>query len=266
MKFSIIVVSLNAGEELQKTINSVLSQSCQDFEIVVKDGGSQDGSIQKLPPSEKIHLYVRKDRSIYDAMNQAVEYAGGEYFLFLNCGDYLMDEKVLESVKQALEEEQEPIGILYGNQYERHLQSVIYANPQLTPFACYRNIPCHQTCFYHRSLFASRAYDLQYPVRADYEHFLWCYFEKKTRLKYVDTIICSYEGAGFSETKEHLKAAKKEHTKITATYVSVEQRALFRGILILTLQPLRTAIANSTMFSGIYNRLKTAIYRWKHTS
>ena len=105
MRFSVIVVSLNAGEELKKTVESVLAQKYADFEIVVKDGGSTDGSTDLLPADARIRLIVKKDRSIYDAMNQAVQEAKGEYFLFLNCGDYLYQETVLGSVAKAAAKE-----------------------------------------------------------------------------------------------------------------------------------------------------------------
>ena len=177
--------------------------------------------------------------------------------------DYLYEDRTLEKVANAIMEADTMPGIIYGNQYERNLGTQVYSNPKITPFTCYRNIPCHQTCFYRKELFETRGYDLQFPVRADYEHFLWCYFEKKTVLVHLEEIVCSYEGAGFSETKEHLKMAKKEHHKITKMYLSIPQRIVFRSILLLTLQPLRTTIANSKRLSGIYNRVKSLIYQKK---
>lgn len=263
MKFSIIIVSLNPGKELRNTVNSVYKQTHKDWEIIIKDGGSNDGAIEKLLKNPRMKVVVKKDQSIYDAMNQALSYVTGEYLLFLNCGDYLYEDRTLEKVANAIMEADTMPGIIYGNQYERNLGTQVYSNPKITPFTCYRNIPCHQTCFYRKELFETRGYDLQFPVRADYEHFLWCYFEKKTVLVHLEEIVCSYEGAGFSETKEHLKMAKKEHHKITKMYLSIPQRIVFRSILLLTLQPLRTTIANSKRLSGIYNRVKSLIYQKK---
>ena len=87
IKFSIIVVCLNAGEKLHKTLESVLRQSYTGFEILVKDGMSTDGSIEALPQEDAIRVVRQKDKSIYDAMNQAILLAEGDYLLFLNCGD-----------------------------------------------------------------------------------------------------------------------------------------------------------------------------------
>ena len=85
--FSIIVVCLNPGEKLLQTLQSIQKQEFRDYEIVLKDGGSTDGSLQKLYPEQSGLLVVTKpDRGIYDAMNQAVEEAKGRFVFFLNCG------------------------------------------------------------------------------------------------------------------------------------------------------------------------------------
>ena len=258
VKFSIIVVCLNAGGELHKTVESILSQNYDDYEIIVKDGGSKDGSVEKLPQHPKLHVIVQGDKSIYDAMNQAVKLATGEYFIFLNCGDYFY-ENVLAGVAGRIAAE-EP-AVYYGNLYQRRLGTEVYSYREITPFTCYRNVPCHQTCFYHRSLFEERAYDLKYKGRADYEHFLYCYFEKKAKMIYMPVIVSSYEGGGFSETKEHLKLSKAEHREITGKYLTRGQLFRYRAIMLLTLQPLRTFVANNKVFSGGYNRIKKVIYR-----
>lgn len=262
MKFSIIVVSLNPGDKLRKTIESVQAQTFQDYEILIKDGGSGDGSVKpylEASESPKLRVCVRPDKSIYDAMNQAVKLAAGEYFLFLNCGDYLYDSEVLRKAAEKIDGEFP--AIYYGDLYQRNLNTQINSCREITPFTCYRNIPCHQTCFYHRSLFEERGYDLSYPVRADYEHFLYCYFTRKAKTVYMPLLVSSYEGAGFSETREHLRDAKAEHRKITGKYLTNAQRFGYRAVMILTLQPLRTFIANNKTLSKYYNRLKTFLYR-----
>ena len=85
--FSIIVVCLNPGEKLLQTLQSIQKQEFRDYEIVLKDGGSTDGSLQKLDPEQSgLHVVRKPDRGIYDAMNQAVEEAKGHFVFFLNCG------------------------------------------------------------------------------------------------------------------------------------------------------------------------------------
>lgn len=253
MKFSVITVCLNAGERLLETVQSTLAQTDGDFEILIKDGGSTDGALEKLPEDDRIRVVTQKDKSIYDAMNQAVQLASGEYFIFMNCGDLFMDEKVLENARKCMDKTQ--ADIFYGNQYLRKQKCTVPSPKEITDFVCYRNIPCHQVCFYHRRLFEERGYDLQFPVRADYEHFLWCKYRKNAKFAYMDFPVSAYEGDGFSETKENIKAAKLEHKKITGMYIGTKC-ILYKMIMIITLQPLRKKLADSEIFSGMYQKIK----------
>lgn len=260
MRFSIVVVSLNAGEELYKTIESILNQTYTDYEILVKDGMSEDGSVEKLPVDDRIRLIRRKDTSIYDAMNQALKEAKGNYYIFLNCGDYFYDEKVLARITK--EAAGHPADIYYGNLYRRQLRVVDESPHVITDFVCYRNIPCHQACVYNRRLFDNRSYKLCYPVRADYEHFLWCRYQAQAVFHYMPFVIASYEGGGFSETKENLKRSEKEHKEITRIYLG-KKCYFYRLAMIVTLQPLRRWVARNPFLSGGYQRMKGLLYRWK---
>lgn len=254
MRFSIIVVSLNPGERLKKTINSIQSQTFTDYEIVIKDGGSKDGSIALYEHSldERIKFFNMKDSSIYDAMNQAVEKCSGDYYIFLNCGDIFENDTVLEDMNKYMSNNK---GIYYGDLKREDTEGIIASPRKITDFVCYRNIPCHQVCFYRRDLFSERGYELKYPVRADYEHFLYCRYERHQEMIYVPVTVCLYEGEGFSETKEHEKAAKKEHKEITAKYLK-GKCILYKLIMILTLQPLRKLMSKS----GFYQRIRGVIY------
>lgn len=104
IKFSIITVCLNAGQDLIDTVENTLNQSYDNFEIIVKDGFSKDGSIEKLPYNDKIKLIQKKDTGIYDAMNQGIEAATGDYLIFMNCGDWFYDGSVLERIDAAIKE------------------------------------------------------------------------------------------------------------------------------------------------------------------
>ena len=77
--FSIVVVCLNEGERLKKTIKNIRKQTYDNYEIIVKDGLSKDGSLETLPEDERIKVYCLKDTGIYDAMNQAVDKVSGDY-------------------------------------------------------------------------------------------------------------------------------------------------------------------------------------------
>lgn len=68
--------------------------------------------------------------------------------------------------------------IFYGDQFNQQQNSPVHSAPVMNDFTCYRNVPCHQVCFYDAQLFAQRGYDTDYRVRADYEHFLYCIYDK----------------------------------------------------------------------------------------
>lgn len=264
MTFSIIVVCYNAGSKLQKTIESIRRQTEKDYEIIVKDGLSTDGSVEALSPEENMKVFCRKDKGIYDAMNQAVEHAVGRYLFFLNCGDYFQDETVLARVKQEIEKKDRKPRILYGNILERSTGAYVMSNPQIDDFACYRNVPCHQACFYDRRLLKKRGFRICYKVRADYEHFLWCYYRARASMDYMPVTIVSYEGGGFSETKENKRCSAVEHAHIVSKYMSRKQIMQYRLVLFLTLAPLRTYLASNQVTAGIYQGLKRRVYGGKY--
>lgn len=267
--YSIIVVCLNAGKRLQDTVESIFEQDYNKFEVIVKDGGSSDGSIERLKDSftdERLHIYIQKDTGIYDAMNQAIKLANGAYFLFLNAGDSFYNNTVLNKITDEIEKkkkENKRVDVIYGNLYHKLLDTFIFAAPTINDFACYRNVPCHQTCFYHRSLFTARGYNTKYNVRADYEHFLWCYYKKKALFYYVPVTIAAYEGGGYSETKENKKRSAHQHQEIVVHYMGKKKVTKYRFIMLLTFAPIRSAIAESKYLSGMYNGLKTAVYKMK---
>lgn len=270
--YSILVVCLNAGQRLPDTIDSILGQTYENYEIIIKDGASTDGSVEQVKSRyaeymERIRIISQRDAGIYDAMNQACSCAQGDYYLFLNTGDSFYDEYVLEKITSGILEKKAVLGaypdIVYGNMYHKALDSVIYAAPQINDFTCYRNVPCHQTCFYHKGMFAERGYEPKYNVRADYEHFLWCFYEKKAKISYLPVLTASYEGGGYSETKEHRRQSAVQHKEITQHYMGKRKALKYRLIMLLTLAPLRSVIADNKYLSGIYNGLKTMIYRLK---
>ena len=264
MTFSIIVVCLNAGEKLRETIESILSQTEQDYEIIIKDGGSTDEItrtyLDKMHGGQ-IRVYCDKDAGIYDAMNQAVQYVRGDYVLFLNCGDCFYDNRVLARIKEQISQVREQRCIFYGNIHERRTDTFVQSNPVIDDFACYRNVPCHQACLYAAELLREKPFDTAYAVRADYEHFLWCYYKGRTKMVYMPITVALYEGGGFSEKKENEKRSQQEHRKITSIYMSAAKVRKYRLIMFMTLAPLRTWIARNPVTAGVYQTVKKKLYQ-----
>ena len=276
--FSIVVVSLNPGKRLKETLQSILKQTYNSYEVIIKDGGSTDGSLDFLEEEKLLDEYPQiclvreKDKSIYDGMNQALSYVTGQYVQFLNCGDFFYDENVLQKAADFIEEditivkESGVFGggststIYYGNQYNLLQKSVVTSAPQMNNFACYRNVPCHQVCFYDKRLFEKRAYLTKYTVRADYEHFLYSVYEEKARTFSMPVTVCIYEGGGYSETKENRKKSSLQHKEITSKYLG-KKAVKYRLIMLLTLSGLRGKIAENPRLSKFYNAVKSAVYK-----
>lgn len=269
--FSIIVVALNPGEKLKETLDSVKMQEYRDYEIIIKDGGSKDGALDELEKTgyfsdfPSITVVREKDAGIYDGMNQAITHVTGKYVQFLNCGDCFYDEKVLGNVAELIagtgkEEGMGVPAVFYGNQYNRLQESIITSAPQINDFTCYRNVPCHQVCFYSADLFKERAFDVKYTVRADYEHFLYSVYDKNAKTYAMPYIICFYEGGGYSETKENRKKSAMQHKEITKKYLG-KKALLYRMVMVLSMATLRTVIAENPVLAKPYNALKTMIYK-----
>ena len=267
MFLAVIVVSYNPGERLQVTLRSLLAQEERDFRVIVKDAGSTDGS-EKLAQKElsdpRVRYVSQADSGIYDGMNQALELlfseaAKGEtklpeWIYFLNCGDLLHDAKVLGRVREALPEGSGQIA--YGDIIEMRTGQRVTANPHMDAFACFRNVPCHQACFYRASLMYRERFETKWRVRADYEHFLRCVLSRQVRTQSLGLAICDYEGGGFSESAEGRKRSAEEHREITARYYTGAQRFRYRAYLILTLQPLRAFLAGNRVTAGLYQGIR----------
>lgn len=272
----ILIVSLNPGERLRLTLDSIFEQTTENLNIVIKDGGSKDGSLTSLKEEgyfeghDNVTVIESKDAGIYDGMNQAIEAMKdmlgnssedrkGQYCMFLNCGDTFADEHVLENVMPHLSEQEKP-HIFYGDQYNIVQKSVVSSAPEINEFSLYRNVPCHQVCFYDVRLFDERGYKPEYTVRADYEHFLYCCYKRQAVCEHIDVVVCNYEGGGYSETAANRKKSALQHKEITREYMG-KRATKYRMIMLLTLAPLRTKIAESPVLSKPYNRIKSAIYK-----
>jgi glycosyltransferase involved in cell wall biosynthesis len=312
--FKIIVVSFNAGENLIKTINSIKEQTFDSWEVIVKDGLSTDGSIDKLrdelmidadtgiSKDGKFRFVSEKDTGIYDAMNTALNIlsfemdyrkktpdimtgvstdtgenktevtnngaaqAEGSYVYFLNCGDYLKDKDTLKRVHDAIVDstpEASKKHIFYGDIYERITGQVVASNPKMDDFACYRNVPCHQACFYDIRLMMAEHFDTTWHIRADYEHFLRCVYIDKAVTTYVPVTVADYEGGGYSESGNAKVVSERERKQIVSRYLPKGKVLKYDLIMLITLAPLRTKIARSPKTAGIYNALKSLIYNRK---
>lgn len=199
MKLSIITVNLNNAAGFQKTAESIVSQTYQDFEWIVIDGGSTDGSKELIEQySDHIAYWVsEKDSGIYNAMNKGVKVARGEYLQFLNSGDWLADDHVLADVFTAHFESP----IVYGNVYQmngdRVARSKIYG--ELSFEQMLSSSISHQSSFISRELLRIYPYNENYKIVSDWEFWLKMIL-LGVDFQHVDRYISCYDLNGISET------------------------------------------------------------------
>ena len=178
----------------------------------------------------------------------------------MNCGDKFYDDKVLQKIAHVINDTPD-CGIYYGDTFCDKTGDLVAAPTQITGFTCYRNIPCHQACFYHRDMFSDKNFEPDYKIRADYDHFLHCFYRKGAKPLYAGITVASYEGGGYSESKKNKKRDKLEHTIITEEYMTKAELMKYKAAMAVTLAPVRKLIADTPALSGAYQGTKRIIYK-----
>lgn len=242
IKFCILIVTLNAEKEICKTIDSINLQSYQNYEVIIKDGGSTDSTLDFVPTDPRYRVVNKNDISVYDGMNQALHYATGQYLIFLNAGDSFYDKDTLKDIASYIESKKpiEPC-VLYGD-YCRNHEYIQRQKGRLTSFLLYRRPLCHQSVLYHRDVFMyGEQYDINYSISADHDLSLRLW-RKKVPFYHTGVVICHYLGGGISETKKGLKKAKIEKNNIVKNYYSWNENIVYKFIVFCSFNLVRSWI------------------------
>jgi len=257
--FSIITVCLNSGDNLKNTVNSILTQENADFELIIKDGGSNDNSLDQIPLDNRIKLIISVDSGIYDAMNQALSYAAGEYILFLNSGDYFYDRFVLDSFYNSITNNDFP-GLIYCDYTTTGLGEYVQSPLKLTKFFLFRTMLCHQVCMIKKELYDRIGnFNTDYRVDADYDFLLRLLLENKTSYHHIQTLGVISTSEGFSFQNNTL--AKQEVLQIRKKYYRHTYLS-YAFLLSLTFPSLREKLFRSTnLVSRLYQRFVNVINR-----
>lgn len=167
-RFSIVTVCWNDLAGLQATGVSLGSQTFTDFEWIVIDGASSDGTRGWLEAAADVDQWVSEpDQGIYDAMNKGLERAGGEYVIFINSGDALADERVLNDVKIAAD--QESRGLIYGDAIDVAPNGDEYYRTARDVKWLWLGMPTqHQSMFFERAAVGTLRYDTSFSLSGDY--------------------------------------------------------------------------------------------------
>lgn len=264
VEFSIITVCLNSGNKLVDTLASVLEQSFHDFEVIIKDGGSTDTSLELIPKDSRIRIYKEPDSGVYDAMNQAVRHTTGKYIIFMNCGDYFFDKDVLLKVEDVILSQKEPIDIYYGDVFVRSRKAVIKAPEKLDDYCLMTKTICHQSIFWRKQLADACQYNcIEYKIAADMELYIRAIKKFHAKTYYLKLIVADYEGQGISDSIEHKKINYAENEHILMSYFSPSERRRVVRNKILHLQYLKEWISTKKCLSMFYEKSASFIQRWK---
>jgi glycosyltransferase involved in cell wall biosynthesis len=202
---SIVIPTYNSRQLLSACVDSIRAQTFSDYEIVVVDGASQDGTVALIEELAAKYSNVRwqsgKDQGVYDAMNKGVRLAQGRWLLFLGADDRLHSRTVLEQLAPHLRED---LDFVYGDvalvndPWGR--DGTIYGGEFSAADLASRNI-CHQSIFYARSLFSRfGSYNQKYRAFADWDLNLRLF--GKVRKKHVPITVADFHGGGLSSTND----------------------------------------------------------------
>lgn len=208
---TIITVCYNEENKIENTIQSVLMQTYKEFEYLIIDGKSSDGTIgiaeyyldNFLELGIQYKIYSEEDAGIYNAMNKGIQVANGKWILFLNSGDCLADADILLKIVRIIRHRS--CDIIYGdtivkkkNFYKLFKGKEFSSTTRSMPF-------CHQSVFTRAELLKENGYNEAYKICSDFEYYLKCY-EEHREFYYYDGVISIFSDGGISsnETCEEL--------------------------------------------------------------
>lgn len=205
---SVITINFNNAVGLKRTIESVIHQTSSDYEYIIIDGESTDGSVSVIKQySSKIHCWVSEsDSGIYNAMNKGVNKANGDYCIFMNSGDCFTDDKVLEDVlKIGLKSDVVTGGVVFG------LNNTFYGPKTVTLKHFFTKSLAHQASFIKTSVLREIPYDESLKIVSDWKFFIDAIVINKHSYSPVDRLIAVNEPAGRGTDK---KLSDYEHNLV----------------------------------------------------
>ena len=231
-KLSVITVTYNAADTLERTLRSVQGQSYAEIEHVIVDGQSKDGTVALIEQfaNEGTNWVSEPDKGLYDAMNKAAARATGDYLCFLNAGDTFYSDTTVEEMMRSIPKGTVP-DIIYGqtaivdNEGEflhmRRLEA-----PQVLNWKSFKQgmLVCHQAFIVRRTLF--EPYDLGYRFSADFD---WAVklMKRAEVMHYTELTLINYLNEGL--TTANRKASLKERYRIMAKHYGQLSTALHHG-------------------------------------
>lgn len=210
MRYSVITINYNNCEGLLQTVRNVLGQTYKDFEYIIIDGGSTDGSVEVLREyGDRISFWISEaDSGIYNAMNKGVTHAHGDYCIFMNSGDLFYDESVLERVNVINATEDIVVGKVVVDRHDH----IISPPPkeELTMYHLYSGSIPHQGSFISTKLLRKYPYDESLKISSDWKFFVQTLILDNCPIRFLDEFIAKYDTNGLSSSNPKLMRQEKE--------------------------------------------------------
>lgn len=196
IEFSIVTVTFNCEDLIEKTLHSVFSQTYSSYEYLIIDGASTDRTPDIVGRyANKLSVFIsEKDQGIYDAMNKGARLARGKWILFLNSGDMLADASVLEKVAKITATTSSDI--VYGDMLLQK-NGRLTVRTALEPANRHRMYFCHQSAFTRTAVMKAIPFDLRFRLAGDYCFFKQCYL-RGLRFEHIPQPWAIYDISGVS--------------------------------------------------------------------
>lgn len=197
-RLSIVTITYNNRDGLRRTAESVLSQSNRNYEWIIIDGASTDGTQGDFGNYASARITSEPDSGIYDAMNKGIEQSNGDYLIFMNAGDTFAKPSILDHVLSAMGDKKPDL--IYGDAWEQGKDGdTFYKRAKPHSRILYGLFTHHQSIFYNRAALGELRYDTSYRIAADYDLTLRFLQNKARTCQYVAEPICIFENGGISQ-------------------------------------------------------------------
>lgn len=209
---SIITINLNNREGLKATLESIGAQKASDFELIVVDGASTDGSTDVIRAHRNIITasMSEPDKGIYNAMNKGVRLAKGNYCYFLNSGDTLYTRNTIARMLRYLQGDFHTVAfnVIKTNSHGKPYRSISPRRLSL-PFLALSALN-HQAVAIRRDALLNNPYDEQLKIVSDWKFFLEEYLKRSLKYRHVDITIARYQPGGISAANTALLNAERK--------------------------------------------------------
>lgn len=220
IKLSVITINYNNLEGLKRTVDSVVNQIWKEFEYIVIDGGSTDGSKAYLESqTNKIDYWVSApDLGIYNAMNKGVKIASGEYLLFLNSGDLLYNNSVLDKNLLLLHTQDL---ICFDILIRKNEIEYIKSSPEtnILSYLALDTFP-HQSTLIKKKLFdVVGLYDEKLKIVSDWKFLIFAIIFHKASYKKINQVLSIYYLDGISSDSSNHTLMIRERHEVLNSYL-----------------------------------------------